>query len=312
MYGVNAELCHKMTPDKQIETFQCPRIFELKKKSWCCGANSFQSHCCEWSERAKELGLAGLTILPSIRLMVGSAIILIVLVIFVWALCCYVTRESFFGACGPAGGGGGGGGDVGVGGNDNRNSGNQFRHHDRYYDDNDNNVSCYPYAPPFPPNGFDGTLDGLVSPFMNPAYVPNNSIQPPSYPNPYLPDQPPPPYREVYQISTNGINGIHNSQPLLFEQQQQQHPQQIIVREQEQEQEQQQKNEKEDDEKKIKKKKDYNNDNVGNNEKKEIKDCDPLIIGNRQVNNNTNNNNNSNNNNKTISHKQPPFNPAFN
>lgn len=53
-----AEICRQMLPSSKIEVFECPRIFESKIKSWCCGSNTLKPNCCPWSERAKEAGLS--------------------------------------------------------------------------------------------------------------------------------------------------------------------------------------------------------------------------------------------------------------
>jgi len=56
-------MCYKLRKpsdsEKEPEVFQCPRIFEEGKKSWCCGMNTQDPHCCEWSAKEQELGISG-------------------------------------------------------------------------------------------------------------------------------------------------------------------------------------------------------------------------------------------------------------
>ncbi|UXI21919.1 glutamate receptor ionotropic kainate 2-like [Sarcoptes scabiei] len=53
---IDAEICRRVSTTNKLEVFDCPRIFESNFKAWCCGSNSAEPICCNWAERAKELG----------------------------------------------------------------------------------------------------------------------------------------------------------------------------------------------------------------------------------------------------------------
>ncbi len=54
--GVDSgETCRKKDPFGHDEVFECPRLFESRKKRFCCGITPQDKHCCEWSKKSEDI-----------------------------------------------------------------------------------------------------------------------------------------------------------------------------------------------------------------------------------------------------------------
>lgn len=91
-----AEMCRKLKPSGDAELFQCPRIFEQKTKSWCCGLNTLDSYCCEWSERAKEANLSMGLMQDSFKYAVFFLALIGFVAIFIWLFCYFANKQKLF------------------------------------------------------------------------------------------------------------------------------------------------------------------------------------------------------------------------
>lgn len=89
-----AEMCRKLKQSGDAELFQCPRIFEQKSKSWCCGLNTFDSYCCEWSERAKEANLSMGVLQDSFKYAVFFLALIGLVGLLVWLLCYLAGKQK--------------------------------------------------------------------------------------------------------------------------------------------------------------------------------------------------------------------------
>ena len=48
-----AETCVRLLKDNKERQVICPQLFQHSENIWCCQSNTFNAHCCKWSEKSK-------------------------------------------------------------------------------------------------------------------------------------------------------------------------------------------------------------------------------------------------------------------